>query len=94
MEIEYFIVEKIEIVDGEAVRNNIGYVTDKSLLDTIISGQLVAQQWIYANIDDLNSGVMDFTDYLVTIGGMMYSFPSSTTCVDGMGLFEIEVHKV
>jgi hypothetical protein len=86
----FYIVEKISLVSpGVFLRENIGYIKhDTDNIRMIFESQIAAMHWISANINALESGEKNITDYLAEFG-TIYGTPTMTTTIEGMGLPEV-----
>jgi len=85
----YYIITKIEMNGGNMVQYPFGYTTseDDSIAiskhyDECIGG------WMLTNIDDLESGVINISEFFETKPSC-YSSSWMTTSIEGMGLTEV-----
>lgn len=83
---KYYIIEKMEAVDGEIVKTNIGYAADGVDMSKMFETHYIHYNWILSNIDGLEDGTVKLVDYLIEQGGVVYTAPFNTDVVEGMGL--------
>ena len=86
----FYIVEKISLTSpGVFLRENIGYIkADIDNINLIFESQIRAMTWVQINIEALQLGEKDITNYLVEFGSV-YGTPISTTTIEGIDLPEI-----
>lgn len=82
---KYYIVEKIEWLNGQLVSSIVGYILSESDADQINVKYNSYALWIRDNRVDLVSGAKSVSEYLVA-NGPVYDAATSTTNIDGLGL--------
>lgn len=87
---EYYIIDKIEYLNGEVVYTQIGYTTDPLFKDQI--NEMYNDFFIFVNENKtgLESGTASISEFF-TNGNYIYSNNTKTTSIDDMGLMEINL---
>lgn len=85
---EYYILDKIEFINGELIYTPIGYLTSQESLDSISDKLNIFENWIVSNRTDLENGDMDLSNFFET-NLHYYVCNTVTNSIDGMGLVEI-----
>lgn len=86
---EYYIIDKIELIDSELTYTPVGYLTSQESLEESSDMLNILNNWILLNKDDLENGVISLNNFFET-NEYCYTCNTTTTSVDDMGLFEIE----
>lgn len=82
----YCIVNRIELVDGEVKHTPVGYVTDENDCNTLNSNyESTLGDWLRNNISGLENGTTLLSEYF-NVTPINYNAYQTTTNIDGMGL--------
>lgn len=85
---EYYIIDKLELINGELIHTPIGYLTSQTALDSISDKLNTFENWINLNKTDLENGSMGLSDSFQT-NNHYYVCNTITNYIDDMGLTEI-----
>ena len=84
----YYIVTKMEFVDGIVTYTNIGYVLLESDANIINNNYLSYKNWVETNITNLDDGIIQLSDFFI-INPIVYDSLCKTNCIDGFNLLLI-----
>lgn len=80
---EYYIIERIELISSEIVRTEIGYLNTEVDRDTFNSiHKANYDAWRVANINDIINNVLSDEDFLIS-NGTFYVCTLRTNILDG-----------
>ena len=88
----YYIIRKLNVVDGQVTYTSVGYVTTQEnmykCIDLVIIGNM--RRWVAENLNGLNAGTITAVDF-ITLYGIAHVYISDTITdnIDGQGLLEI-----
>lgn len=86
MENYYYIITKIENINGNITYTNIGYyVLSKTDANTINQNYISYNNWIEANKTDLENSIKLISEYF-TSNPIVYNNLETTTCIDNFNL--------
>lgn len=85
----YYIITKIEMEGADMVQYPFGYTTsEEDSIAVVKHYDECIGDWILTNIDDLESGVIDISEFFKT-KPLCYNSSWTTTSIEGMDLTEI-----
>lgn len=82
---EYYIIEKLELINGVVVYTPVGYLQSQQEVDTAPEITTQFEDWITTNKTDLENGTLIISDYFNTYG-KSYVCNTITTSIEGMGI--------
>ncbi len=81
----YYIIERLNNVNGQLDRSHLGYVGDDCDLTIFRSNEQLFYDWIENNKTDLENGVISIVDYIDN-NGIVYLASIGTSSIEDMGL--------
>lgn len=90
---EYYIIDKLELINGELTHTPIGYLTSQTAIDSISDKLNIFENWISLNRTDLENGFMGLSDFFQT-NNHYYVCNTVTSSIGDMGLNEINIEEL
>jgi hypothetical protein len=85
---KYYIIDKLELIDGVLVHTSVGYLTSQEAVDAAPEVTTHFEDWVNNNKADLENGNITLSSHFDT-HGKSYVCNTTTTSVNDMGLSEI-----
>lgn len=82
---EYYIIDKLELIDGVLVYTPMGYLTSQEDVDATPEITTHFEDWVDSNKTDLENGTVLLSDYF-DLYQKSYVCNTISTSVDGMGI--------
>ena len=80
---EYYIIDKLELIDGVLVHTSVGYLTSQEDVDAALEITTQFEDWVDTNKADLENGTLTVADYFNTYGT---SYVCNTVTTDASNL--------
>lgn len=80
---EYYIIDKLELINGVVVYTPVGYLTSQEDVDAAPEITTQFEDWITTNKTNLENGTLIISDYFNTYGPS-YACNTITTSIEGM----------
>lgn len=85
---QYYIIDKLELIDGALVHTSVGYLISQEDVDAAPEICTCFEDWVNNNKADLENGNITLSSHFDT-HGKSYVCNTVTTSIEGMGLTEI-----
>lgn len=82
---EYYIIEKLELINGVVVYTPVGYLQSQQEVDAAPEVCTCFSEWCISNINELNNGELTLSDHFNS-HGKSYVCNTITTSIEGMGI--------
>ena len=81
----YYIIQKIELIDGSVVYTPVGYLTSKEDVDGASEICTCFTTWCNTNSEALAAGTINISEHFNS-HGKSYVFTTTTNYIDGLNL--------